>query len=80
MAKRSMSIIATLPRSGYTLLGMMLGNHSSICHIGESSYCGKVSPDDVMCSCGIRQVHALDKTIKILYSGSGLLIFIETVL
>lgn len=44
--------IATLPRSGSTLLGMMLGNHSSICHIGESSYWGKVSPDDIMCSCG----------------------------
>ena len=44
--------IATLPRSGSTLLGMMLNNHPDIFHIGESSYWGKISPDDVMCSCG----------------------------
>lgn len=44
--------IATLPRSGSTLLGMMLGNHSNIFHIGESSYWSKTSPQNLVCSCG----------------------------
>lgn len=44
--------IATLPRSGSTLLGMILGNHLEICHIGESSYWGKVSHVEARCSCG----------------------------
>ena len=44
--------IATLPRSGSTMLGMMLGNHSDIFHIGESSYWGKINPRNVKCSCG----------------------------
>ena len=44
--------IATLPRSGSTLLGLILGNHSKIFHIGESSYWGKISPKDIVCSCG----------------------------
>lgn len=45
--------IATLPRSGSTLLGMMLNNHSRMFHVGESSYWGKLNPVDVVCSCGI---------------------------
>lgn len=44
--------IATLPRSGSTLLGMMLGQHYKIFHIGESSYWGKLNPYNVKCSCG----------------------------
>ena len=44
--------IATLPRSGSTLLGLMLNNHSQIFHIGESSYWGKLDPAEVLCSCG----------------------------
>lgn len=45
--------IATLPRSGSTLLGMILNNHPKIFHIGESSYWGKLLPCDVKCSCGL---------------------------
>ncbi len=44
--------IATLPRSGSTLLGMILGSHPQILHIGESSYWGKLDPNNVKCSCG----------------------------
>lgn len=44
--------IATLPRSGATLLGMILGSHSQIFHMGESFYWGKLNPKDVKCSCG----------------------------
>lgn len=45
--------IATLPRSGSTMLGMMLGNHPDIFHMGESSYWGKLNPKDIKCSCGV---------------------------
>lgn len=44
--------IATLPRSGSTLLGMILGSHPEIFHMGESSYWGKLNPNDIVCSCG----------------------------
>jgi len=46
--------IAALPRSGSTLLGMMLSNHSTIFHVGEFSYWGKLSPADTFCSCGVK--------------------------
>jgi len=44
--------IATLPRSGSTLLGMMLGSHSQICHIGESAYWSKIDVQSALCCCG----------------------------
>lgn len=44
--------IATLPRSGSTLLGMIMGSHSQVYHIGESSYWGKVDVNRAKCSCG----------------------------
>lgn len=44
--------IATLPRSGSTMLGMMLGNNPLCSHVGESSYWGKLNPKNVKCSCG----------------------------
>lgn len=53
MNNRQLNIyIATLPRSGSTLLGMMLNNHSEIFHTGESSYWGKLNPKYTICSCG----------------------------
>lgn len=53
MNNRQLNIyIATLPRSGSTLLGMMLNNHSKIFHTGESSYWGKLNPEYIVCSCG----------------------------
>ena len=50
--KRSNVYIATLPRSGSTMLGMMLNAHHEIFHIGESSYWGKLNPEHIKCSCG----------------------------
>lgn len=44
--------IATLARSGSTLLGMMLNNNRNIFHTGESSYWGKLDPSKITCSCG----------------------------
>ena len=52
MSYKKNVFIATLPRSGSTLLGMILGNHPQILHIGESSYWGKIDPHIVKCSCG----------------------------
>ncbi len=46
--------IATLPRAGSTLLGMILGTHPEVFHVGESSYWGKINPKDTICSCGIK--------------------------
>lgn len=44
--------ISTLPRSGSTLLGMMLGANSQICHIGESAYWSKLNVHATRCCCG----------------------------
>ncbi len=44
--------IATLPRSGSTLAGMILGAHSQVCHIGESAYWAKLDPRSSKCCCG----------------------------
>ena len=45
--------IATLPRSGSTILGLMLNQHPSITHMGESSYWGKLEAPPIRCSCGL---------------------------
>lgn len=42
----------TMPRSGATLLGQMLGGHEDIFHIGESMYWNILNPNTVLCSCG----------------------------
>ncbi len=56
--------IATLPRSGSTLLGMILNNHPDIFHMGESSYWGKIKPSSVVCSCGKTDCKILDAVYK----------------
>lgn len=52
MAKANNVFIAALPRSGSTLLGMMLGANSRICHIGESAYWSKLNVYATKCCCG----------------------------
>lgn len=44
--------IAALPRSGSTLLGMILGANSQICHVGESAYWSKLNVSTTKCCCG----------------------------
>lgn len=44
--------IASLPRSGTTLLGIMLNQHSQCMCIGESYYWSKFNPGESQCSCG----------------------------
>ena len=48
--------IATLPRSGSTILGLMLNQHPSVTHMGESSYWGKLEAPPTRCSCGLSSV------------------------
>lgn len=60
MSKGKINVyITTLPRSGSTMLGMMLGNHSRIFHIGESFYWNKLHPKDAKCSCGKKNCEVL---------------------
>lgn len=44
--------IATLPRSGSTLLGMMLGAHKDVTHMGESAYWSMIDASASRCCCG----------------------------
>jgi len=44
--------VATLPRSGSTLLGMMINQHSECFNMGESFFWGKFIPRQIKCSCG----------------------------
>jgi hypothetical protein len=46
------TFIATLPRSGSTLLGMILDQHSIVYHAGETFFWGRLSPHNLQCSCG----------------------------
>lgn len=60
MSKEKTNVyIATLPRSGSTMLGMILGNHSRIFHIGESFYWNRLNPKDVKCFCGKKNCEVL---------------------
>ena len=44
--------IMTMPRSGSTLLGLILGGHNKIFHIGESIYWELLNSQNTICSCG----------------------------
>lgn len=60
--------IATLPRSGSTLLGLMLGAHSEVCHIGESAYWLKLDVHATKCCCGTIGCQSLIKVSGIISS------------
>src|SRR3989304_4104157 len=61
--------IASLPRSGSTLLGMILNQHPSCFNIGESFYWAKLNPANATCTCGLKECpilkHAYEKIKKI---------------
>lgn len=44
--------MATLPRSGSTLVAQHIGEHSDIFHVGESMYWEMLTPQSETCSCG----------------------------
>lgn len=45
--------MAALPRSGTTLLGMMLNQHSDCLYVGESCFWPNFVPGKSKCSCGM---------------------------
>lgn len=53
--------VMTLPRSGSTLLGLILGGHNKIFHMGESMYCELLNPHNTICSCGKIDCEFLNK-------------------
>jgi hypothetical protein len=50
-AEKTNTFIATLPRSGSTLLGMMLDQHPKVYHAGETFFWGRLLPKNIRCSC-----------------------------
>lgn len=56
--------IATLPRSGSTLVGMLLGAHSQVFHVGESAYWSKLDIHTAKCCCGEVKCKTLIKISK----------------
>lgn len=51
--------IGTLPRSGSTLLGMMLNQHSNCFNMGESFFWNNFVPGKIKCSCGSKNCSIL---------------------
>lgn len=56
--------MATLPRSGSTLVAQHIGDHSNIFHIGESMYWEMLDPKDTVCSCGQINCEFLSKVAQ----------------
>ena len=52
--KNSNVFIASLPRSGSTLLGMILNQHNDCFYTGESFYWKKLNPKNEVCTCGVK--------------------------
>ena len=55
----------TLPRSGSTLLGLILNGHNKIFHMGESMYLELLNPKNTICSCGKTNCNFLNKIYKL---------------
>lgn len=60
--------ISSLPRSGSTLLSMLLGSHDSVCSLGEFVLFGHTLQSNSACSCGkpIRECDFWSRIIEIL--------------
>lgn len=53
--------MATLPRSGSTLIAQHIGENNSIFHIGESMYWEMLDPKNEVCSCGSKGCNFLQE-------------------
>lgn len=53
--------MATLPRSGSTLVAQHIGEHRDIFHIGESMYWEMLNPKNEVCSCGRKECSFLQE-------------------
>jgi len=52
--KNSNVFIASLPRSGSTLLGMILNQNKECFYAGESFYWENLNPENEICTCGVK--------------------------
>lgn len=71
--------IASLPRSGSTLLGMILNQHPDCFNIGESFYWDKLNPKNVVCTCGIKGCSILSGAYKKIKNNANILCITNTV-
>lgn len=71
--------IASLPRSGSTLLGMILNQHPNCFNIGESFYWAKLNPENVICTCGLKGCSVLNSVYKKIKNNSDILSITDTV-
>ncbi|PIR04949.1 MAG: hypothetical protein COV57_01785 [Candidatus Liptonbacteria bacterium CG11_big_fil_rev_8_21_14_0_20_35_14] len=69
--------ICSMPRSGSTLLGLILNNNSNVEHLGESPYWHKLNPSNVICSCGNYNCEFLNDVYKKAIKSSNILALLE---
>ena len=65
--------IASLPRSGSTLLGMILNQHQKCFNIGESFHWAKLNPQTTQCSCGTIGCETLINIYDLIHKDSDIL-------
>jgi|SRR3989344_6413901 len=70
--------IASLPRSGTTLLGIILNQHPQCTCIGESYYWRNYQPGTSICSCGHTNCHILNEVHAKISSEKTVLSFCDT--
>lgn len=70
--------IATMPRSGSTLLGMILEQHPLIYHSGETFFWGRLDVNTTKCSCGNMPCQTLSKIKENFKSEEELAILFKT--
>ncbi|MCK5061911.1 sulfotransferase domain-containing protein [Candidatus Parcubacteria bacterium] len=71
--------IASLPRSGSTLLGMILNQGARCAYIGESFYWKKLNPKNEICSCGVLGCKVLLKAYEKIINDKFILKINDTV-
>lgn len=71
--------IASLPRSGSTLMGLILNQAATCSYIGESFYWNKIRPKDFVCSCGEDKCSILNKAYGLIQNNDLILSLTETV-
>lgn len=71
--------IASLPRSGSTLLGMILNQHNQCFNIGESFYWAKINPEHTICSCGKQACSVLKNVYQIIKDDNNILKISQTI-
>lgn len=71
--------IASLPRSGSTLLGMILNQHQECFYIGESFYWAQLNTKSEKCTCGVVDCKILEKIYKNINNNKDILTITKTI-